>query len=147
MEQTRKHLKTTSIIVLALAGLTLLNLLFELFFGELKNAEIPAGSPDNILLIAQIFVLVVSLLMLLPQVYIGIKGLKMAKNPDSSKGHIVWGVILLVFAVLGLLSPLLALVQGNGEAFGNVSEVLSMAVDIMILFDYVKYARAVRNGI
>ena len=85
--------------------------------------------------------------MLFPQTYIGIKGLKIAEKPNSSKGHIVWGVILLVFAVLGLLSPLLALVQGNGEAFGNVSEVLSMAVDIMILFDYVKYARAVRNGI
>ena len=147
MEQTRKNLKTTSIIVLALAGLTLLNLLFELFFGEIKNAEIPAGSPDNILLITQIFILVLSLLMLLPQVYIGIKGLKMAKNPDSSKGHIVWGIILLVFSVLGLLSPLLALVQGDGEAFGNVSEILSMAVDIMILFEYVKYAKAVRNGI
>ena len=147
MEQARKHLKTSSMIVLALAGLTLLNLLFELFFGELSSAAIPEGSPDNILLITQIFVLVVSLLMLLPQFYIGFKGLKVAKNPDASKGHIIWGTIVFVFAVMGLISPLFALIRGDGEAFGNVSEVLSIAVDVMVLYDYVKAAKAVRKAI
>lgn len=151
MEQTRKNLKTSSVIVLVLAGLSLLNILFGLFFGELSgelnNAEIPEGAPGNIVLITQIFVLVVSLLLLLPQVYIGIKGLRIAKNPNASKGHIVWGIILIVFTAIGLLSPLLALVQGNGEAFANVSDLLSIAVDVFVLFEYVKYAIAVRKGI
>ena len=150
MEQSRKYLKTSSIIVLALAGLSLLNILFELFFGELNgalnNAAISEGAPDNIALITRIFILVVSLLILLPQAYIGIKGLKIAKKPDSSKGHIVWGIILMVFTAAGLISPLLALVQGV-DAFGNASKLCSIAVDVFILFEYVKYARAVRNGI
>jgi hypothetical protein len=151
MEQTRKNLKTSSIIVLALAGLSLLNTLFELFFGalneELNNAAIPEGAPDNIVFIARMFILAVSLLILLPHLYIGIKGLKIAKKPDSSKGHIVWGIILIVFTCIGLISPLLALLQGNGEAFGNASELCSIAVDICVLSEYVKYAKAVRNGI
>ena len=151
MEQSRKNLKTYSIVVLALAGLSLLNILFELFFGELNEALSNAATPDaasgNIVLIAQIFILVVSVLMLLPQAYIGIKGLKMAKDPDSSKGHIVWGIILIVLGFVGLISPLTALIQGNGDALGNTSELLSTVVDITVLIEYVSAARAVRNGL
>ena len=151
MEQARKNLKTTSIIVLALAGLSLINLLFGIFFGdlntELNNATIPDGAPDNVILITKIFVLVVSILILLPQLYVGLKGLKMAKKPDSSRGHIVWGIILVVFTACGLLSPFVALIQGNGDAFGNVSELLSIAVDVFVLFEFVKYARAVRKAV
>lgn len=151
MEHNRKNLKTYSIIVLALAGLSLLNILFELFFGELNgelnSAAIPEGAPGNVVLIAKIFILVVSLLLLLPQAYIGIKGLKIAKKPTSSKGHIIWGIILIVFTAAGLISPLVALAQGNGEAFGNISELCSIAVDVFVLFEYVKYAKAVQNGI
>jgi hypothetical protein len=48
MEQSRKNLKNASIIVLALAGLSLLNILFELFLGELSgelnNATLPEGA-------------------------------------------------------------------------------------------------------
>lgn len=151
MEKSRKNLKTTSIIVLALAGLSLLNILFELFFGELNkelnNATIPEGSPENIVLIAKIFIVVVSFLLLLPQAYIGIKGIKIANSPNSSKGHIIWGIILIVFTASSLISPFLALIQGSGDAFGNISELCSIAVDVFILFEYVKYARDVRNGI
>ena len=151
MEQSRKNLKNSSIIVLALAGLSLLNIIFELFFGqlsgELNNATVPEGAPENVVLIAQIFILVVSVLMLLPQAYIGIKGLKIAKKPNSSKGHIVWGIILVVLTAAGLISPLVSFLQGNGDAFGNVSEFLSIAVDVAVLVGYVKFAMNVRKGI
>lgn len=151
MEQSRKNLKNSSIIVLALAGLSLLNILFELFFGELSgelnNATVPEGAPENTVLITQIFILVVSVLMLLPQAYIGIKGLKIAKKPNASKGHIVWGIILVVLTAAGLISPLVSFLKGTGEAFGNVSEFLSIAVDVAVLVGYVKFAMDVRKGI
>ena len=146
MEQARKRLKTSSIVVLILGGLTLLNILFEVFFGNLNDAVSPEGASATILLIVKILVLAVSLVLFLPQLYIGIKGLKMAKKPDSSKGHIVWGIILLVITAIGLIAPLRALIQGDGRAFANVSEFLSIAVDVMILFEYVRLARAVRKG-
>ncbi len=151
MEQTRKNLKTSSIVVLALAGLSLLNILFELFFGELKkeleSATLPEGASGSIILIAQIFIVVVSVLVLLPQLYIGLKGLKMAKAPDSSKGHIIWGIILLVFTAIGLISPLVALIQGNGSAAENIAELCSIAVDVAVLVAYVDLAVTVRKGI
>ena len=145
-----KNLKASSGIVLGLAILSLINILYELFFGELSGelngAAIPDGSPENVILITQVFVAVVSLIMLLPQFYVGIKGLKVAAHPDDSKTHIVWGIILIVFTGIGLLSPLLAFLQGDGDAFANVSEFLSITVDFSVLIAYVKFAIAVRNG-
>lgn len=151
MEQSRKNLRNSSFIVLALAVLSLLNILFELFFGELSeelnNATIPEGAPENVVLIARIFILAVSILMLLPQAYIGIKGLKIAKEPSASIGHIVWGIILIFFTAAELISPLVSFLQGSGEAFGNVSEFLSIAVDVAVLVGYVNCAISVRKEI
>jgi hypothetical protein len=143
--QSRKLLKNYSIIVLLLAGLTALNLAFEIFFGEINNAAIPEGSPDNILLITKIFIAVLTFLMLLPQIYIGFKGIKMSKTPDSSKAHIVWGVILFVFTLSSLLTPLLAAIRGE-EIFANIAEFCSIVVDATILFGYVTYAIRVLKG-
>ena len=140
----RKHLKFSSLAILALAGLSLINIVSELLFGELNSAEIPDGSPNNIILITKIVLMVVSLLCLLPQVYIGIKGLKVAKNPDSSKGHIVWGTVLLIFAIVGLISPLVAIIKQDA-VFANASELLSVAIEVAFFYDYVKYARVVAN--
>ena len=145
MEQTRKHLKFSSLAILALAALSLINIVSELLFGELNNAEIPAGSPDNILLITKIILMVVSLVCVLPQVYIGIKGLKIAQNPDSSKGHIVWGIILLAFAIIGMISPLVAVIKQD-EVFENASALLSILIEVAFFYDYVKYARVVAKA-
>ena len=150
MEQSRKNLRNMSVVVLALAGLSLINILFELFFGELNselnNATIPEGSPDNIVSIARIFILVISLVLLLPEVYVGVKGIRIAKNPDDSKGHIIWGIILIAVTAAGLIPPFFAFLQGDGEAFGNVAELCSIAVDVAVLVEYVKYAIDVRKG-
>ena len=151
MQQSRKYLKTSSVVVLALAGLSLLNILFEVFFGELNtelsNATIPDGAPENVVLIAKIVVLSISVLLLLPHAYIGVKGIKIAKNPDDSSAHIIWGIILIVLTATELIPPFLAFIRGDGEAFADASEFLSIAVDVAVLAEYVKYARAVRDEI
>ena len=65
--------------------------------GEFNNTEIPAGSPDN---------------------------------------------ILLALAIIGLVSPLIAIFQQDA-VFENVSELLSIAIEVAFFYDYVKYAKAV----
>ncbi len=147
MKNTR-NLKNYSVIALGLAFLSLINIIFELFFGELNkeliNASIPEGSPENIVLITKVFVLVVSLFIILPQIYIGFKGIKIAKNPNRSIGHIIWGIILVIFTAGALITPFLALIKGE-DALANGSELLSIGVDVFVLVEYVKYAIAVRN--
>ena len=151
MQKTRKNLKSTSIVVLALAGLSLINLVFEIFFGDLKEmlktAPVPEGAPANIVLSTQIFVLAVAILHFLPNLYIGFKGIKLAKNPDDSKAHIIWGIIVTAFTALSLGAPISALVQGTGSTLGNVAEICSIVVDITILFEYVRLSINLRKQI
>ena len=144
MENSKKNLKIMSFVIIALAALTFINITLELYFGELNNAAIPEGAPENILSITKAILLSVSLFLLLPQVYLGEKGLRVAKNPDSSKGHIVWAAILMVFAAIGLIDPIVALIN-QGEKFENFSALLSILTEAAVYFEYLKYAREVRK--
>ena len=112
---------------------------------ELNNATVPEGAPDNIIAIAKVFLLVLSLLFLLPEVYVGIKGLRMAKNPNSSKGHIIWAGIIFVLTVVGIISPLINFIKGV-NTYDNISTVLSLGLNASIYFDYIKYAYLVSKG-
>ena len=134
MEQTRKNLKMSSIVVLVLAGFSMLQVVSELLFGELGDPTIPEGAPDNILLITKIFLFSFALLLMLPSIYIGIKGLRIAKKPNSSKGHIVWAIILLVFASLTLIIPVVGFIN-NGFKYDNISEFLSIAVEVAVFLN------------
>ena len=142
MEQAKKHLKWTSIALLALVGSTLLQIVAELLFGDLNNAEIPAGSPDHILMITKIILLGFSCVMLFPQVYVGVKGLLVVKAPNASKGHIVWAIILFVFTLVDLLSPAFALVMQD-NVNENLSLLLGGLVEASVYFEYIKYAKVI----
>ena len=143
MEQSRKKLKTYSIIVLIFTVATIFNLLSVLI--ELNNATIPEDAPSNILLITRIILIAVSSILLLPQIYIGIKGLKIAKKPNSSKAHIVVATILFVFTILGVLSPITSLFQKQ-DVVENIRAILYLVVEMSVYFDYIKWAKNVAKG-
>lgn len=146
MEQTRKYLKLSSIAVLALAFFSLLQIVSELLYGELNNAVIPEGAPENILPITKIVLFSVALLLTLPSIYIGIKGLRIAKKPNSSKGHIVWAIILLVFASLSLIEQGVGFIH-NGFNFENISAFCSIVVEVTVFVEYIRLAIAVRKTV
>ena len=142
MEQTRKNLRNSSLVVLLFAVLSLLQIIGELLWGELNSAQIPAGAPENTLQITKIFLLVLTVLLLLPKVYVGVKGLRIAKMPKATKGHIIWAVIILVFAVLDLISPIAAAIQ-NGNVREHISAFFSILLEVSIYCEYIKHARDV----
>ena len=144
MEQTTKRFKTASLMVLLFAGLSLLETVSELLFGELNSAEIPEGAPENVLMITKIILLVLALLFLLPKLYVGLKGLRVAKNPNTSKGHIVWAMIIFVFAVLDLIKPVSGLFT-QGFAYESLSTITSVVLELVIYYEYIKFAREVRK--
>ncbi len=142
MEKARKNLRISSIVILIFAGLSLINIVAQLIWGDFSNAPIPDGSSDSILLIAKTVLLGISLLLLIPDVYIGVKGLKAAKNPSSSKGHIVWATILFVLSIIALISPILGLFSSDSVR-ESISAILSCLVQILIYFEYIRDAKRV----
>lgn len=145
MTKSRTQLKIASIIVLIFTALSLFNIVAGLVFGELPEAEMPEGAPENLLLITQIFVLVITAIMLIPQVYVGVKGIKVANKPNSSKAHIIWAIILLAFAVGALATPISAIVTME-DVVSNVFSIISIAVEIVVFLIYIKSATAVSRG-
>ena len=144
MEQARRNLKITSIIILIFTGLSLVNLVCQIFFGAFKNTEVPEGIPENIILIAQIVLAVITFLFLLPQLYIGLKGLKIAKNPNDSKGHIVWAIILLVLSAIATVSAIFSVI--NAVNVSTISELANAVLDVCILILYINSAKAVQKA-
>ena len=142
MEQARKNLKYSSFFVLFFAVLSLINIIAALAFGPLNQAEIPAGAPENTLAITKIFLLVISLLMLAPNIYVGVKGLRVAKNPNTSKGHIIWACILFVFSVLALVDPVVACLK-DGAWGENVGALLNIGLDLIIYYEFIVQAKTV----
>jgi cation transporter-like permease len=143
MEESRKHLKITSIVILILTVASILSIASGII--GLKNAVVPEGAPANTVEIAQIFVTVLSGVLLLPQIYIGFKGLKVAKNPDSSKAHIIVAFILLALTVVDMVSGIVSGIS-IGSAQAIIRPALALIVDVLVYADYIKYARLVANG-
>ena len=140
MEQAKKHLKISSMLVLLFVGISLLEIATELMFGDINSAPIPDGAPDNILLITKTFVMVFALVLMLPKIYVGIMGLKIAKYPNASKTHIIWAVIIFVLTLLGLVEPAMAILKQDSV---NISALFGVLLELAIYYDYIKYAKLV----
>jgi uncharacterized membrane protein len=140
MEKNKKNLKILSILILALAVYSLIRIVLSVFLIDLNPEDLTDGASATHLLIGQIFVCVVSVILLIPQIFVGIKGIKVSNNPDSSKAHIVWAVILTVLSVIGILSPASELIKGVA-VLDNLLAVSDMALDAIIYIEYINYAK------
>ena len=140
MEKNKKNLKILSILILALAVYSLIRIVLSVFSIDLNPEDLTDGASATHLLIGQIFVCVVSVILLIPQIFVGIKGIKVSNNPDSSKVHIVWAVILTVLSVIGILSPASELIKGVA-VLDNLLAVADMALDAIIYIEYINYAK------
>ena len=146
MEQKRKNLKVVSAIVLVFTGLTFLRTAVGYLFTDQGIAILPDGSSVILQLIVRLIMVAVTLVFVLPQIYVGVKGLRIAKNPAPAKAHVVWAWILLVIAILGLIEPVTAVLQPGGLA-GNVVALIIGLLSIVIYFAYIRCARAVAKAL
>lgn len=140
MEKNKKNLKILSILILALAVYSLIRIVLSVFSIDLNPEDLTDGASATHLLIGQIFVCVVSVILLIPQIFVGIKGIKVSNKPDSSKAHIVWAVILTVLSVIGILSPASELIKGVA-VLDNLLAVADMVLDAIIYIEYINYAK------
>lgn len=148
MEKNRKNLKDYSYLILFLTGLTALRMIFNLIFNGLGIEAIPADMnlSKEILQVIAIIGHCVGFAFLLPSIYVGVKGLKIAKNPDDSKAHIIWAKILLVFAVIATISAVSTLFSTKDVMMGIVT-VIDAVLDIIAYFFFIKYATDVKKAL
>ena len=145
MSISRNHLKEASFLVLLFTAFSFIRMIIQVFVGfEADPTQV--GVSHEIIVVTMIVVFVVGLILLLPQLYVGVKGMKIAKNPTSSKGHIVWAVILLVFSAFGIISTVTSIAE-QINVVDNVITLVDHALDVIVYCMYIKYANRVLKGI
>ena len=142
MEQ-RKNLKIASILVLVYAAWSLIKMVIDLIITDFSSID----ASEGVLLASKIIVVALTVVLLLPELFIGLKGLKIAKDPTSytGKAHIVWAIVLLVLALLAWISPIAGLIKQ--EAVGsNLTTLGTVACETAILALYVSFAKKVAKA-
>ena len=147
MEKARKNIKVTAICIMVLA---LLKVVASIVNFVTKGVEIPESmiTPEltrDALHAIMVVVWVVTLILHLPSFYVGFKGLKVAKNPDNSKAHIVWATILLVFAVISVLSQVGELSKATDMLDAILKIVDEVCIGVLYIF-YILEAKKIRAG-
>ena len=143
MNNAKKELKLMSILILAFAALTIVMNCIKAFTGGLTITELPADA-KNLGLTLEAYQIVayitfaLTLLFILPNVFVGLRGLKMSKEPAKTKGHIVWAFILGALALVSMFSHI---PQAIGTPnFDNIWTVIDKAVEAFIFGTYIYYA-------
>ena len=146
MEKNKKELKILSILILALTALTVVLSVLDLCIKGLPQVEAPEGFTQEAVQVVAIISVVITYVVLIPQIYVGFKGLKIATSTEqvAGKAHMVWAVILAVVVGISTISG----ISGLFSAF-DVSKLLNVfthAVDVFIYVYYFIIARRVANG-
>lgn len=143
MDKNRKVLKEYSIVILILAAISLVRMVVDvLVYGF--TMPVPEDIDKKVMKTVAIIVFVIGLLLLLPNVFVGVRGLKEAKNPTDRTAHIVWAMILAILAVLSTVSAIRDITKGF--TISKLLEVFDVALDAGIFFMYYFTAKKVSDG-
>ena len=140
MEKNRKDLKTLSILVLALVGLTLVRAIVSACVNGIPQAQATQGISQEMVKIMSIIAFALSFVLLLPQIYVGVKGLKIADGAPSSKAPVVWAIILAVLAAISTISAISNMLKVFN--FDTILAVFDSALDVAV---YICYCLCIRK--
>ena len=84
--------------------------------------------------ITAIITVVLSCVLLLPQVYVGIKGIKVGNGAASSKAPFVWAIILAILSGIAAISGFSTMI--SAFTFGNILAFVDIALDVAVYIFY-----------
>lgn len=144
MEKTQKNLRDYSILILLFVGLSLVRVIVNAFlvtFAEI-DAEVLGDLTEKAVRTGLIIVWVLSIVLLLPQVFVGLRGLQEAKNPTNKRGYIVWAKILFVLAIIATLGAIFDLFSA-ANLVDAILALVDVLIDVVIFFLFIRYAKQV----
>lgn len=148
--ENRKNLHDYSLVMILLAVLGTFNFALTIVRSIVDGtvSEAFATVDASILTAVKIcFGIVVALLALLAfaEAFIGLKGLKVSREPNADKGYITITKIFLVMNVIVVPYYVLALVNNTAPVVDTVFSLLNAGIDIVIYALFIKHATAVRQ--
>ena len=145
MEKAKRYLKDVSVVILILAAFSLVRGILDIILTDFSGAELPEGTTAGLILATRIVLIVIGFVILLPQIYVGVKGIQASKTSKISKAPVVWAIILAAFAVLGIASSVSELLK-PGDLVGDLLSLADITVDALLFVMYVKYAKQLKTA-
>ena len=142
MNNSSSRLREASFLVLLFTAVTLIRLAVRFFVVGFDVDPSQVNASRELILIATIILFVINLICLIPQTYVGIRGIKIAENPTSTKGHIVWAVILLAFAVFSIIHTSIGIAESK-KLTDSIFVLADHSLDVIVYCMYIKYANQV----
>ena len=139
MEKNRKELKSFSFLILAIVAMELIRAIITLCIAGVPNAsEIPSGVTEDIARVVYIITIALAFIVAIPEIYVGIKGIKIANGAKGGNAHIIWAVILAVFAGLSLISAISDIF--SEFSIDGLFDILGAAINLTLFAFYYVYA-------
>lgn len=146
MEKAQKNLKVLSIVLLVFAALSVIKMIVRVAVSGFAIEGVGVeGLSEEIIKIVAIVSWVISFLFILPEVYVGYKGLKISQEPDKSKAHIIVAIIMLVLAAISTLTNFVNLFNAK-DLFVAILSFVETGVDLIVYILYVKTAKEIANA-
>ena len=86
-------------------------------------------------------------LLVFADAFLGIKALKVSKNPNAAKGYITVAKIFLVLSVISAASAIVSLFSGSINIVDGILNAVSSSLSAVIYIMFVGAAQAVRNDV
>lgn len=139
MNQAKKRLKFISECILILLAVSFVKSILEIFLTDVTIDDVS----ESLIITSKIIICVLlTAIIFIPQLYIGVRGLKIAKNPNNSKSHIVWAVIFAGFAILSIISAIVGMVN-TGDIARNIFGIVNGGIDLAMYSCYIVFAKQV----
>ena len=143
MENTKKALKIVSIAILVLAALSLVSGIIHL--ATIDESKLKVTKEISLELAKTIAVIsgIISLLFILPRVYLGVVGLRGAK--EGSRAHIIVAIIFFIFSLIGVIGSISGLF-GAADMLNAILGLIESVAVSGLYFIYIKCAREIAKA-
>ena len=121
----------------------------DVIIGFIKNSYVVPANPDQLVQTVQTVVIIVgisfSIISILVNAFLGIRGITESSNPSGGKAHIVIAKILAVLCVIVCVLSAIALFSSK-DLLADIVALAIYIVDASLMFIYVREAKAVRGN-
>lgn len=152
MENKRK-LRENGLVLIVLGILHVFTFVSTIVEGFIDGtiSEGLATVDADILVAVKVVLIIICLLLLLiagADILLGIKAIKVSKNPNASKGYIIIGKIFLILTCIAVIANIISIFTGNSASaidsgLNAGSSVLSLCIYIL----FINAAEAVRKDV
>lgn len=95
--------------------------------------------------VAMGIIIAIMALIVLADVFLGIKALKVSEKPNADKGYIIVAKIFFVISIIAAVSYIVTLIQGGAPVVDTVLNLISDALGAVVYAYFIVAAQAVRK--